>query len=362
MKKLFLSFAIVTMSVALFAQLQISTKQFGNDLVSSKKDVPAFFSAKSPTDTLGWSLTSIPCFGSPTMAFNLYGMTATSGTVSGYWFGTNWDTSDTTGTDWWSMGYVVSAPLGIEGIIIGVGKKAVITGGAGSYIELSIYNIAADNAMIAASTKGVGPDVYSGSPLSSVQILASAIDTAWANLGMNYVALPSVVPMSADFAVVANFNAMRVTGDTAAMMCDEPGNHGGLNYSWSNGDPYTYYWNTLSYGSSGALDVNMTLFAVIDANYVGINDEGYFQGMRLTTSPNPASDMLTLEFALQNDGNVKAQIISLNGQVVKEESFGHQSASNYNKQVINISDLSAGTYFVSLMSNGNRLTKKFIVE
>ncbi len=216
--------------------------------------------------------------------------------------------------------------------------------------------------MIAASTKGVGPDVYSGSPLSSVQILASAIDTAWANLGMNYVALPSVVPMSADFAVVANFNAMRVTGDTAAMMCDEPGNHGGLNYSFCCIDPSTYYWLTINYATGGSYDVNISLFAVIDANYVGINDEGYFQGLKMTTSPNPATDVLSVEYALQYSGNVKAQILNGNGQLVREVSFGEQTIGDYYKENINISDLAPGNYFLSLMNNGNRLTKKFIVE
>ena len=84
--------------------------------------------------------------------------------------------------------------------------------------------------------------------------------------------------------------------------------------------------------------------------------------MKLTTSPNPASDMLVMEYALQFDSKVKVQIIGSNGAVVKEVELGEQNASNYYKESIDISDLASGNYFVSLMSNGNRLTKQIVVE
>lgn len=352
------------MSVALFAQ-QLVPPMPGHGVLNNSGKKLYEATAKTPTDTLGWTPTSIPCFGSPTPNIYQLGMADSLGNHCGYWFGVNYDNSvaDPYALDYYAMGYVVSDNIGIEGIIAMIGGKHVLVGGASSYLELMIYELAADQALTAASTTGLGPDAYQGSPLATVNLLTDNIDTTWATVaGMNYVALPSVIPMNTDFAVVANFGPMRLATDTAYMLCDEPGNHGGLNYSFCCIDPSVYYWLTVNYATSGSYDVNISLFAVIDANYVGINDEGYFQGMKLTTSPNPASDMLNVEYALQYNGNVKAQILNGNGQLVREVSFGQQTMGDYYKQTINISDLASGTYFLSLMNNGNRLTKKFIVE
>jgi hypothetical protein len=359
MKKLLLSFVLVAISATLFAQL-LTPKQMDSKLLESRKYVETQ-SVKAPFDTVGWTLGYLPCFGDPTPAFHIYGLVDASDNDLGYWFGVNYDPSDTSSIDYWAMGYFVDQPVSITGVIIGIAGKTILTGGASSKIELSIYDIADDNTVIAASTYAPGPDTYTGTALATVELAASAIDTAWANLGFNYVPLSAPLWVNEDFSIVSNFEGMRLATDTAYMYCDEPGNHNGMNYSFYNQDPFAYYWVSLSYGSSGALDVNLPLFAVVDMGSAGINDN-FFQGMKLTTSPNPASDMLVMEYALQFDSKVKVQIIGSNGAVVKEVELGEQNASNYYKESIDISDLASGNYFVSLMSNGNRLTKQIVVE
>lgn len=364
MKKLLLSFMAISLSLALSAQLLTPPTPGGISEIS-KRQLSESFMTKAPTDTLGWSATSIPLFASPTANIYTLRMSDSLGGPGGYWFGVNYDATiaDPYGVDYWGMAYVVGGNIGIEGVLMMVGGKTVNTGGASSYVEVMIYDLAADQTLTASGVTGVGPDAFSGTPLATANLLTDDIDTTWnPNMGFNYVPLSAVVPMSTDFAVVANFKPMRLANDTAYMLCDEPGNHGGLNYSFLCIDPSVYYWLTINYGTSGSYDVNMSLFVVIDANYVGINDADYFQGMKMTTSPNPTSDVLNLEYALQYDGIVKAQIINSNGQIVKVVEMGEQNASNYYKESIDVSDLASGNYFVSLMSNGNRLTKKVIIQ
>jgi len=360
MKKFLFSFVLVALCATIFAQ-RLVPEQYGHKLLQSK-DISQISSLRAPFDTMGWTPGYLPEFGSPTAAFHIYGLTSEAGDDLGYWFGVNYDAANNYGLDFWSMAYIVDNPVKITGVIIGIAGKEKIAGGANSYIELSIYDMVDDKAKISASATGPGPGVYGGSPLSVAQINIDNIDTTWVgNLGFNYVALSSPLSVSEDFAIVSNFKNMRLAMDTAYMYCDEPGNHGGMNYSFVSIDPSQYWWFTLSYASNGNLDVNLPLFAVIDMASAGINDD-FYQGMKLTMSPNPVSDMLTLEYALQFNSNVKVQFIGSNGSIAKEVVLGQQNASNYYKETIDISDLASGNYFVSLLSNGNRLTKQIVVE
>jgi hypothetical protein len=340
-----ITFAQVVPSVKIANYVQKQTKTFPSSWNSSN-------SPKTTIDTIGWTAGSIPQFGSPTAEVHVYTMTDASSNPVGYWFGVNGDS-----TDYWAQGYSVAAPVKISGILALIGGKYNGSSSAASVMEASIYNIAADNAIIdASSTKGPGPDVYGQVALGTATKTITNLDTNW--FALNYFAMPSLVSVAADFAIVTNFKTIREHGDTAYMMCDAIGNGLGLNYAFYNSDPQKYYWMAASVST---LDVNMSLFAVIDDG-AGINDNGFFQGAKMTINQNPCKDNLSISYAVENDAKVVFELLSLTGQVVLKSDEGMRVKGNVYSINSNISDLPAGTYLCSLKNNGNRLIKKVVVE
>lgn len=77
--------------------------------------------------------------------------------------------------------------------------------------------------------------------------------------------------------------------------------------------------------------------------------------------PNPASEIVTVNFALENADNFSIKIVDVTGKVVSQV-----ASSNYNSGLnnvnINIANLKAGVYFVNMNSNNTFFTERLIVE
>ncbi len=80
---------------------------------------------------------------------------------------------------------------------------------------------------------------------------------------------------------------------------------------------------------------------------VGINDIN----KNIEVYPNPVSDKLTIKL----DGQFKATIYNESGQIMINSDYRDHAT-------INVSELSAGIYFLELKTNGNSSTQKLIVE
>lgn len=90
----------------------------------------------------------------------------------------------------------------------------------------------------------------------------------------------------------------------------------------------------------------------------GIEDNILLTGASI--SPNPASEFLNLQYALNDNGVTGVQIFKSNGQVVYQKQL--QSFAGNNTKTINIQNLSQGIYLLQLIS-GNKLAHlKFIKE
>lgn len=69
---------------------------------------------------------------------------------------------------------------------------------------------------------------------------------------------------------------------------------------------------------------------------------------KILVYPNPANDNVTIEYTLKKESDVTLRIFNLDGKIVKEQSMVQTKAGVY-KLNINVSELSSGSYFISVM-------------
>ena len=359
MKKVYLFIAMLLIASVTMAQL-MPKDNAGFSLKSTKSmKITPGSGIKAIIDTIGWTAASMPCFGSPTAEVSIYGMIDDASNHIGYWFGTSGDVSaDSLEADYWAQCWVNTANVKVAGILFFAAGKAVMVGGASSNVTMGIQKMDATGAVVSYPplVEGPGPD---NTYLASGTMNIADVDTAW--MTFNYIPFASMATINAvDFCAVADFKAMRVNGDTCYMMCDATGNGLGLNYSSMCISPGAYYWIALPVNGA-ALDVNISVFALIDAG-AGIEDEGFFQGMKMSIRNNPAKENVFVDYALQYTSPVKISIYDITGKEVMVINEGNQAAGTVHTAAINTCDLRSGNYLVSIEANGGRFTKKLVVE
>jgi hypothetical protein len=96
---------------------------------------------------------------------------------------------------------------------------------------------------------------------------------------------------------------------------------------------------------------------------ISVEDKNYINIFNI--SPNPSSDLISIEYNLLNTGNVKIEIFNENFNKVKSLDIGNIS-NGIQSTKINIEDLSSGVYFIKLItiSNKNEInikSNKFVV-
>ncbi|MEE1190515.1 MAG: T9SS type A sorting domain-containing protein [Bacteroidales bacterium] len=82
----------------------------------------------------------------------------------------------------------------------------------------------------------------------------------------------------------------------------------------------------------------------------------------LNAYPNPANNSTTITYSLNKSGNVNIVITDIMGRTVKTMEQGSQVAGTSYNVNLNTSDLANGTYFYTLSVDGERQTKKFVVN
>lgn len=76
--------------------------------------------------------------------------------------------------------------------------------------------------------------------------------------------------------------------------------------------------------------------------------------------PNPASDLLNINFFNPEDGIVSAEVIDLLGKTVMNTTIN--AGEGFNRAEMNISSVMNGIYFLRLQQNGEYVVRKFIVK
>lgn len=315
----------------------------------------------------------------------------TFGTNGGYCFGNNknfWNI--------WAQGYanLNNKPVKVIGIIAGFRKKEHDnpSASANSAVTFYLFSMASNSAC---NTNGSG--TYnnttlnfagpSGAPVATASLLFSAIDTAVnATKGngfprSNYIPFTTHPTFTGDFAIAIDTRATTTAGagylsagtlapgDTVALCTDINGDAKNLDYAYTlqgySGTSPTWIvadqWNSNpaapDYGT-GAMDVDIALFAVF-SDATGIDE--FYNGMKLSTYPNPCIERATIEYTLEkNATKVTLNIFDEHGGKIIENEYGSQVSGTY-KVDVDTKDIAAGTYFYQLRADGRNFTKQFIV-
>ncbi len=113
---------------------------------------------------------------------------------------------------------------------------------------------------------------------------------------------------------------------------------------------------TVIFTSNGSLnDPGWT--AYYTSTLSGIED--YTNVKQFSYYPNPAKDMLHISFNIANNNDAKLELMTITGQVIYSENLAGNSA--YSKD-INLSSFAKGIYYIRLVSSGDIINKKVVIE
>lgn len=131
-----------------------------------------------------------------------------------------------------------------------------------------------------------------------------------------------------------------------------------VKYAWRDWDQGNHFYGAIYLGTHGRGAWRST-------DFVGMPDDADYptfeEGVKtdLTVFPNPVEDQASLGFVLANDEDVKVEIYSLSGTLVKRLPKKHM-LSGQNQMVIDVNDLNAGTYIVKMIAGNKQDVTKFV--
>jgi hypothetical protein len=94
---------------------------------------------------------------------------------------------------------------------------------------------------------------------------------------------------------------------------------------------------------------------------VGINNLNLIKELG-DAYPNPATNMINVPFAVSSDANVTVSVTDVLGQTVMSQNFGKVSTNQSMTAKFNTSALGNGVYFYTVDADGQRLTKRVVVN
>jgi hypothetical protein len=324
MRKIYL--VTILLAFATFAFAQKTTTG------SINMQKPVFSTVKTPTDTL----VPISCTtGTPT----LY-----SAQGGGFVCGPN-----SYGDLAKAQQFILSNSCKVEGAMFWIGSKQQV--GTAGTLKINLYDMSGTGTTAA----GTGP--CPGTVLSTVNLTTDAVDTGLSmTTGLNAVTFSSPVTVGLDFAIGLDFSSFG--DDTLGIVTTTDGDAGSTELSWEKWSDNA--WHSLL--QAWPLDFDMFIFAIVDNSSAGINDDYYFDGIRLSQNqPNPATSSTLIQYALENSGNVTLEVYDVTGRLVLSLNEGLQIAGDHSI-MLDSDQLSKGTYYYSLKADSHRLTKKMVIS
>ncbi|MCX6295292.1 MAG: T9SS type A sorting domain-containing protein [Bacteroidetes bacterium] len=297
----------------------------------------------------------LPAFDVTAPTFYSYGSATLT---TGYLYGNN---GSLNGFKQVAQGYLNVNPTPVK--VIGAlmwfgGKQSDLGSSVTSKVVVNSYDMAANKAyninagaFNSSVLNFIGPNIVR----ASADILYADIDT----INFNYVSFSAPQTFVGDFAIGVDFSTL-APGDTAGLVSDDINSALEQDYAYHKTATKWFVTDELFSGAAatGLFDNNIALWAVI-SDATGVNE--FFNGMKLTTYPNPAVNNVTVEYTLEKNASaVSLVIFDKSGRKISENNYSNQNAGTYTVKV-DASKFAAGTYFYQLNAGGHNFTKQLVI-
>jgi hypothetical protein len=113
-------------------------------------------------------------------------------------------------------------------------------------------------------------------------------------------------------------------------------------------------------GTGGDLGTITTSLALSAAPSTNVKENTSISVSEINISPNPVSDLMSVNYIVNQTQNICIQLIDINGKVVKTLVNENQTSGNHTV-ISNIQDVSKGVYFVKASTNNQKITQRLIV-
>lgn len=123
--------------------------------------------------------------------------------------------------------------------------------------------------------------------------------------------------------------------------------------------PITIYFagNAANNNGTKTGDYIYTASQVVNSAGVSVSEQT-IDAFTFTFYPNPAGENITLNYSLTESSKVSYTIFDLTGKQIQTDSANRFPGAQ--QQIIDINNLRAGTYLLSLNTNGKVITKRFV--
>lgn len=112
-----------------------------------------------------------------------------------------------------------------------------------------------------------------------------------------------------------------------------------------------------------SLGTNAAMIRFRTNSISSVNNISYESGIKVTQNwPNPFNNETNIQYQLDQTGNVTFEVYDVAGKLVYIENLGLRSAMSVNVFSFQKRTLEAGIYTYSIVTNGERVTRKMIVE
>ena len=179
-------------------------------------------------------------------------------------------------------------------------------------------------------------------------------DPAWSNAGAYYLAFEDPIELDADAvyfaAVIAEYESDGGLTVNAQLNSDTDNSTGEFNQA---GDGSFVWFTSQAYSPAVRL---------ILSERVGVDEIANLNGINLNQNiPNPASNVTTFSFDLNQSRSVQFEIRDLSGRVITRLEEGTLGAGAHTV-TYDVSALSSGLYTYTLIADGISITKKMVIR
>ena len=116
-------------------------------------------------------------------------------------------------------------------------------------------------------------------------------------------------------------------------------------------------------GDEDIIDMNYIQYLEVDTfelSSTSTNIDNSYLDLKFSIYPNPANNILTLDFTSKNNDKSVLSITNIIGEKIKE--FQINTVSGINTLNLNLEGINNGVYFINFINNSSKSTKKFVIS